>query len=527
MGVPPRVWVGKKIDKRMERTKDSHFHTRGKFPLQFRVNACKLCNNLFGVPQHSCERGLSLISTLWLLTILSVLATHFLYSIRLEQRAQANFADRTKFHYAAKAGFERAVVMLRGDETPYDSLGENWAEGLEEQIGGGSEVTKALTYRVQIIDEGTKVNINTADVSVIQGLLTLMGYQEAGTTEQPLAEAIEQGRPYRTVRDLARVQGMTPDLLYGQQVAGDPNAVGNAGSDIGRNTTGTQQNVPGLVNLVTVYSIDKNTDASGNPRVNINTAETQQLTQIQTNNNQPVFSQGEADALIQKREFGSTGDLIDVPAVTEQVFDNIRERISVESNEEKDNTVNINTADAGQLQTLDGIDEGIAERIIDHRNSQGNFQNVDQLKEVKLITEEEFSSIVDQITTTDDPTISGFININTAPQEILQLLPGMDTEKAQAIINRRESEPEDNQKAEALSEAGVEGNPFENTNQLLDVEGIDMDTFRQIAELVTYRSHGFLVEVAGVDNLGKTIASCVGVLDRTGEQIVTKYWRQN
>ncbi len=502
-------------------------HVRSKFPLQFGLSACKLCTNSTSAPLHTCERGLSLISTLWLVTILSVLATQFLYSIRLEQRAQANFADRTKFHYAAKAGFERAVVMLRGDETPYDSIGENWAEGLEEQIGASIKATNALTYRVTITDEGAKVNINTAGVNMIQGLLGLMGYQDAQMTEQPLAEAIEQGRPYRTVRDLARVQGMTPNLLYGQRVASNPNATEAASIGIGTDQTGTQQNVPGLVDLVTVYSIDKNTDASGNARVSINSAEAQQLTQIQTNNNQSVFSQGEAEALIQKREFGSIGDLIDVPAVTEQVFNNIRDQISVDSDEKEDNSVNINTADAAQLQTLDGIDEGIAERIIDHRNSQGNFQNVDQIQEVKLITEEEFSSIVDRITTTDDPTISGFININTAPQEILQLLPGMDTDKAQAIINRRESEPEDSQKAEALAEAGVEGNPFENVSQLLDVDGIDMDTFRQIAELVTYRSHGFLVEVDGVDNLGKTLASCVGVLDRTGEQIVTKYWRQN
>ena len=470
-----------------------------------------------------CDSGLSLISTLWLLTVLSVLATHFLYSIRLEQRAQANFADRTKFHYAAKAGFERAIVMLRGDETPYDSLGENWAEGLEEQIGDGAQATSALTYRVKITDEGTKININTADVSIIQGLLTLMGYQEVEMTEQPLAAAIEQGRPYRTVRDLARVEGMTPDLLYGQQMVSDPNAV----EDVGGAATGTQQNVPGLIDLVTVYSIDKNTDASGNARVNINNADGQQVTQIQGNNNQPVFSQGEKDALVQQREFDSIGDLIDATAVTEQVFNNIREQISVESDEEDEDTVNINTADAGRLQTLDGIDEGIAERIIDHRNSQGNFQNVDQLKEVKLITEQEFSSIVDKITTTDDAIVSGFININTAPQEILQLLPGMDENKAQAIISHRESVPEDNQKADALAEAGIEGNPFESISQLLEVEGIDMDTFRQIAELVTYRSHGFLIETEGVDNLGKAVASCVGALDRTGEQIVTKYWRQN
>ena len=476
---------------------------------------------------HTCERGLSLISTLWLLTVLSVLATHFLYSIRLEQRTQANFADRTKFHYAAKAGFERAVVIMRMDETAYDSLGENWSDGLEEQIGDGGESGNALTYRVKITDEGAKININTADMSIIEGLLTLMGYQEVEATELPLAQAIEQGRPYRTVRDLARVQGMTPALLYGQQVAADPNAIGGVGSDMGTDATGTQQNVPRLVDLVTVYSIDKNTDANGNPRVNINNADGQEVTQIQGNNNQPVFSQGEKDALVQQREFDSIGDLIDATAVTEQVFDNISDRISVESDEEDEDIVNINTADAGELQTLDGIDEGIAERIIDHRNSQGNFQNVDQLKEVKLITEQEFGSIVDQITRTDDATVSGSININTAPQEILQLLPGMDADKAGAIITRRESQPEDGQKAEALEEAGIEGNPFESISQLLEVEGIDMDTFRQIAELVTYRSHGFLIETEGVDNLGKTVASCVAALDRTGEQIVTKYWRQN
>ena len=511
----------------MAERKESLSHSRGQSSLQCRVSGYKLDSNLLNPALYLCERGLSLISTLWLLTVLSVLATHFLYSIRLEQRAQANFADRTKFHYAAKAGFERAVVMLRGDETPYDSLGEDWAEGLEEQIGTGVETTNALTYRVKITDEGTKVNINTADTNVIQGLLTLMGYEDIEITEQPLSQAIEQGRPYRTVRDLARVAGMTPELLYGQQVAGDPNAVEGAGSDIGTDATGTQQNIPGLVNLVTVHSIDKNTDASGNARVNINNADGLELTQIQGNNNQSVFSPGEKDALVQQREFGSIGDLIDATAVTEQVFNNIRERISVESDEEDEDTVNINTADTGRLQTLDGIDEGIANRIIDHRNSQGNFQNVDQLKEVKLITEDEFSSIVDRITTKDEATVSGSININTAPQEILQLLPGMDTDKAQAIITRRESQPEDSQKAEALEEAGIEGNPFENISQLLEVEGIDMGTFRQIAELVTYRSYGFLVETEGVDNLGKTVASCVGALDRTGEQIVTKYWRQN
>ena len=117
------------------------------------------------------ENGLSLISTLWILTILSVLATQFLYSIRLEGRRQANFVDRTKFHYAAKAGFENAIAVIRADETPFDSLGEQWANGIEDQIEDGIVIGNMLNYQVQIIDEGSKININTVDATTITNLM--------------------------------------------------------------------------------------------------------------------------------------------------------------------------------------------------------------------------------------------------------------------------------------------------------------------------------------------------------------------
>ena len=460
-----------------------------------------------------------MIATLWILTILSVLATQFLYSIRLEQRTQGNFTERTKFHYAAKAGFEESIVLLRMDETPYDALGEDWTEEIEKQIEDGTRTGSLLTYRIKLTDEGSKVNINTADINVIRGLLSLAGYEEGETTEQPaIADAIVQGRPYRTVRDLARVEEMTQEILFGPQL------VSNAVQDVDE---AEGQNVAGLINFVTVYSIDKNTDANGQQRVNINAADAQNITQIQGKNNQPVFSNGEADSLIQQRSFNSIGDVLDAQSVSDETFNKIRNQITVDNNEENKDLVNINTADANRLQSLDSIDQGIAQRIIDHRNSEGNFQNVDQLKNVKLVTSDEFRSIVDKITTSDEATLSGLININTAPQEILQLLPGMDENKAQAIINRRESAPEDNQQNQGLGQTAIEGNPFTDIGQLLDVEGIDVDTFRQIVGLVTYRSYGFITESAGVDSQGKTIASCVGAIDRSGQQIAIKYWRQD
>ena len=99
--------------------------------------------------------------------------------------------------------------------------------------------------------------------------------------------------------------------------------------------------------------------------------------------------------------------------------------------------------------------------------------------------------------------------------------------KAQAVVNRREAAPESSQQNQALAQNADTGNPFTNIAQLLDVEGIDINTFRQFVDLITYRSHGFLIESSGVDSQGKILASCVGAIDRTGQQIIIKYWNQD
>ncbi|SVE10970.1 uncharacterized protein METZ01_LOCUS463824, partial [marine metagenome] len=186
----------------------------------------------------------------------------------------------------------------------------------------------------------------------------------------------------------------------------------------------------------------------------------------------------------------------------------------------------INTGDEESLTSLDGIDQDIAERIIDHRNQNGEFEDVDDIKEVKLITTNDFRNIVDKITTSDEETLSGLININTAPLEVLQILPGMDETKAQAIITYRESEPEDSQQNQTADQTEIQGNPFKNIAEVLDVEGIDTNSFKEIAGRITYRSYGSMIKSSGMDLRGKTIALCVGVIDRTGDQVQIKYWKQ-
>lgn len=60
--------------------------------------------------------------------------------------------------------------------------------------------------------------------------------------------------------------------------------------------------------------------------------------------------------------------------------------------------VNINTADATQLETLSGIGEVLAQAIIDYRDDNGPFTSVDQLMEVSGIGDATLGEIRDQVT---------------------------------------------------------------------------------------------------------------------------------
>ncbi len=487
------------------------------------------------------QDGLSLISTLWILTILSILATQLLYSIHIEQRTQQNFLDRAKFHYAARAGFEWTLARMRDDQTPFDSLGESWAEPIIGQVEDGIQVGNFLNYRVTITDEASKVNVNTADVGLISNLLAQVGANPDDALTEELANKIVESRPYRTVRDLARVEGMTSELLYGVQQTGGFTQASSTANTGNLQATATN-NQPGLVDLATIYSIDASTTPDGEPLVNINTAEADELTKITGQQNQPVFTQGEAESLIQQREFDNLAALVDVQAVSDEIFNNIQDRLTTEdtnenTNEEEENNnpqeqggdgqVNINTADVETFESLPDIDQGIAERIVNHRDTQGLFQNIDAIKDVQMLTPQDFIGIVDKITLKDGETRSGLININTAPSEILALLPGMDPEKALAIVERREEDAPDASQIQNFTDEEIKGNPFTNISQLSQLEEIDFETFHQVVDWITFRSHGYRIEANGVDTADKVISTCIGIIDRTGNEIGIQYWFLN
>lgn len=60
--------------------------------------------------------------------------------------------------------------------------------------------------------------------------------------------------------------------------------------------------------------------------------------------------------------------------------------------------LNINTASSKELETLPGIGQGLAERIIEHRQRYGPFRRIEHLIMVRGISERRFRVLRDFIT---------------------------------------------------------------------------------------------------------------------------------
>ena len=60
--------------------------------------------------------------------------------------------------------------------------------------------------------------------------------------------------------------------------------------------------------------------------------------------------------------------------------------------------MNINKATQSELETLPGIGEAMANRIIEYREQNGNFQKIEDLKNVKGIGEAKFDKIKELVT---------------------------------------------------------------------------------------------------------------------------------
>lgn len=91
------------------------------------------------------------------------------------------------------------------------------------------------------------------------------------------------------------------------------------------------------------------------------------------------------------------GMKIYIPSIYDKVDEkNITEE-TIQQTLENDTKVNINTATQAELETLVGIGPSLAEKIIEHRQINGNFKNIEDIKNVNGIGDNKYESIKENI----------------------------------------------------------------------------------------------------------------------------------
>lgn len=137
---------------------------------------------------RSSNHGMALIIVMISVFVLSALAAALAYSMKVEAKLSRNADNETQLLWLGRSGVELARYVLAVQRTisaePYDSLNQKWAGGpggtgtsnspiadisLDNyQVGDGS-------VSVKIIDLERKVNINTATPMMLNQGLTLVG----------------------------------------------------------------------------------------------------------------------------------------------------------------------------------------------------------------------------------------------------------------------------------------------------------------------------------------------------------------
>ncbi len=154
------------------------------------------------------KRASVLISTLWVLSFLSVFAVNLAYTTRNQLHYARHLQNRVKAYYLAKAGIEKAISEVISDaDGKMDGFNDSWANNEElfkDKPFGEGFVT--ISYQLQVesgedesmtiygvMDESSKININSAPVEVLSTLMERVG--EATVDESTnIAGAIQDWR---------------------------------------------------------------------------------------------------------------------------------------------------------------------------------------------------------------------------------------------------------------------------------------------------------------------------------------------
>ena len=269
-------------------------------------------------PSSRAQRkgGSALVLVLWVMVVLGAVAMPLAFASHLRLQATATLGQGTQALYLARAGVEKAISDLltmrdgsqaaadyrESDSVPYSNV--PLGEGTWTLFAGWDESRKPV---YGIMDESAKINVLTADESVLSQIPGLTAQIVAGIV------SMRQAGELRCIADLLRIDGIDPELLYGQDFSGnglgDPTRAAGPGDDSA--DAGSEPVEPGVAAYLTCCSVARNVTSDGQKRVNLTSASKDELMKAI-----PGLTSQEADSIVARRgqqAFRSIADLLDVP----------------------------------------------------------------------------------------------------------------------------------------------------------------------------------------------------------------------
>jgi len=234
-----------------------------------------------------------------------------------------------------------------------------------------------------LVDEASKLNLNTASQSMLEGLPSITAELAAAILDwrdeddEPLEGGAEtetyqlrdpsyvcKNAPFETVEELALVHGATWEILYGEDLNRngvlDPNE--NDGNRAPPDDDADGWLDPGLLELVTVHSSEPNVREDGSARLNVNDS-SEELNSLF----QETFGEERAGEILGRVGAGSASSLMDYflrSGMSAEEFDQVAGELTASEEEDLVGLVNVNTAGEAVLACVPGIDEQKASELV-------------------------------------------------------------------------------------------------------------------------------------------------------------------
>jgi DNA uptake protein ComE-like DNA-binding protein len=349
-------------------------------------------------------RASALIIVLWFATGLVTVALLFGYSVRMEYQIADNQHAKVESELAIEGCIEYARYILANMEEPgsfpaNDSYASAYAmigNAMVWFIGRGDEMVSLQEPVFGFVDEASKLNINTATQEMLEGLPNMTAEIAAAILDwrdedSDLTEGGAENETYmllrpsypcknalfETVEELRLVYGVEYDILYGEDY--NRNGILDPNENDGDLTMpmDNQNGVLdfGLIEYVTVYSSEPNTDSDGEAKINITENNSDALSALL----QETFGEERASeilvAVAGQTEITSLLQFYSVSQMTAEEFAKIDDKITVSDETVIKGLVNVNTASAVVLACIPGIDEIKAAELVTYRSSHNSSVN--------------------------------------------------------------------------------------------------------------------------------------------------------